>query len=117
MLPVPGPGTYLSVAAEPYTQTAITGSIMYPRKVASNLFVLDDGGSPMTWFETSIDNGVTWVTGKTRILEFAPSTVQGLNMLLFEIKNLVPATYQVRVRFLNSFGAGAPSDKVTLSLI
>jgi titin len=66
---------------------------------------VDDGGSAVTGYDVSIDDGVTWSplstqdgTGGTR-----SGTVGGLTN---------GTTYRVRTRAANSTGAGAPTDAV-----
>jgi surface protein len=61
----------------------------------------DDGGSPITNYEYSIDNGVTFVSGGTTV---SPLTISGL---------INETTYQVVIRAVNSNGVGVNSNMMT----
>jgi hypothetical protein len=117
LLPVPGASSVSVYQETTNGVRSILGVAKYPTKFANGLLVLDDGGLPLTWFETSIDGGTTWTTGKTRILDFYPSAVASLNNLYFEISGLPPATYRVGIRFLNAAGPGLPAFAPLLPVI
>jgi titin len=66
----------------------------------------DNGGSAITQYEYSIDNGATWV-----------SQVDYLNITskFFFIKNLGnTVTYSLKVRAVNALGVGASSSSITV---
>ncbi|GLL08118.1 beta strand repeat-containing protein [Dactylosporangium matsuzakiense] len=94
--PVTTPGVPTAVTTTP-AATAITVSFTAP----------DDGGSPITGYEISTDNGATWVT-------FSPAGVA----LTGTVTGLTPGTtYQIALRALNAAGTGTattPAATTTL---
>ena len=67
----------------------------------------DDGGSPISNFEYSVDDGVSWVVVDPPSTS-SPLTISGL-------QDRTP--YTVRLRAVNSVGEGAPSSSATATTI
>lgn len=76
----------------------ITGVCYYPT---------DTGGSAITSFEVSINDGVTWHPGQSRT-EFNLS--YGVAFMVTSGVT-IGGFYKVRCRFINAIGAGAPSNQ------
>ena len=64
-----------------------------------------DGGNPITNYEYSTDNGVTWVTPSPAITSSPLIISSGLSNC---------TSYQVKIRSVNSSGSGAASEAATL---
>ncbi|GAA2569471.1 hypothetical protein GCM10010435_49360 [Winogradskya consettensis] len=96
----PTAGTTATPSTVPGAPTGVSATAGDGRAVVTFTAPANDGGSPITRYEVSTDDGVSWATLP------ANGTVTGLTNT---------TTYTVRVRAVNSTGAGPASTAVTVT--
>ena len=89
------------IITEPGMPRNLDYVVGYGQVSISWLRPLSDGGSPITGFQVSVNNG-TWVNADT------------MNGHTF--KNLLPGTHSLRVRAVNNIGVGLPASTTAVVL-
>lgn len=89
----------------PPSPTSLSATVETSTVIISFTSPVSDGGSPITNYEFSLDDGQTWSTPGSPVTS-SPLTISGL----------VPGSnYVVRLRALNSYGQGESSSAVNLT--
>ncbi len=106
-LNISGPGTESSaITATPSTTPNAPTSLSTTnanQRVTVNFTVPNDGGSAITNYEYSINNGTSWITPSPSVIT-SPVTITGLTN---------GTTYQIKLRALNINGNGTESSAIT----
>ena len=92
------------VVTVPGTPTALQATAGNAQATLAWTLPLNDGGAAISNYEYSLNNGTTWITFDPAITT-SPATITGLTN---------GTTYQIKLRALNSVGAGLASEMVSV---